>query len=141
VFEITPTVTAINLSGCNLTGKNFPAPFIRGPKSPLRTFPRPSFAGQSADDPSANLSQVTLLSWPNASRLRNYMHRRLKSGVSSIPHPSFADQSSRTFLRTTGSQKSSTSAGATASPAGKDLPARFFSRTSPLTMLPRIIHR
>ena len=61
----------------------------------LVSIPHRSFADQSADDASANvpnISQVTFLSWPIASRYRCFGHVTLESLVS-FPHPSFADQS------------------------------------------------
>ena len=85
----------INISGnffhkMNITGKKLPAPFFRGP------LPHPSFADQSADDASANvpnISQVTFLSWPIASRYRCLLLMNLKFWVISFLGPSFADQS------------------------------------------------
>jgi hypothetical protein len=85
----------INISGnffhkMNITGKKLPAPFFRGP------LPHPSFADQSANDASANVpnvSQVTFLFWPIARRYRILMPNAQKFRVTSFPHPSFADQS------------------------------------------------
>ena len=68
---------------------------LEAPIFRVRSFPHPSFADQSANDTSANVpndSQVTLLSWPIASRYRDLLHQKLESLVT-FPHLSFADQS------------------------------------------------
>jgi hypothetical protein len=63
------------------------------PSAPVRTFPHTFWAYQSADDTSAHVPQVTLLSWPIASRYRCLLHMILDSLVRTFLHPSFADQS------------------------------------------------
>ena len=62
----------------------------------VRSFPHPPFADQSADDASANVpnvSQVTFLFWPIASRYRYLKSLVAKSPVRRFPHTSFANQS------------------------------------------------
>ena len=61
----------------------------------LVSFPRPSFANQSANDAPANVpndSQVAFPFWLIASRCRSSMHQKLEALVS-FPRPSFANQS------------------------------------------------
>jgi hypothetical protein len=66
------------------------------PKFRVRSFPRSSFADQSANDAFANVpnvSQVTSLFWPIASRFRDLEQRIPEFRVRSFQYSSFADQS------------------------------------------------
>jgi hypothetical protein len=63
-------------------------------ESPVRIFPHPSFSDQSADDASANVPQVTLLSWKTAKTSGPLTFAvAATSPVRTFPHTSFADQS------------------------------------------------
>ena len=81
-------ITHIDLSSISsLEGKSI---------TTIRTFLHPSFTDQSADDDTANVpnvSQVTFRFWQIASRCRCFLHLAPNFRVRSFPQSSFADQS------------------------------------------------